>query len=382
MLPNKTELQNSIENEQNKLSPSIKIQSIYEPYYPKIKNELPPLMYDLIEASCMKSSIVYPEYIMSNMLFIGSLITCGRAEYAMPFTFGSTPETVSFRNIISSQLPVSGKTTAINYTLYILDEIKDKWHMKKYGQNIDIQNINDTNYPNNLMDITTQTQLCQDFSEHNNRYLISAYCEHIFYNLNKNKTGHYLTQICKNISFCHQTKNTMYNCINPVFNCVLETDTKTFTQHGNKNKIQHLWYEFLFCCPSYNRKRIPSTKEIIKNSEKAQEIVNNSSDRLANIMLYFESAKKPIIYRFSNECIDFFNTWVQEKNKNLNEEKQLSLQTQFESYVKDIAVILHVLSEHHAVTTIELPTLRLAAELIDGLFRPSAEFMLNITNSK
>lgn len=361
--------------------------SIYKPYYPQVKNELPPLMRDFVEAVGLKSD-AYQEYSIVNMLFIGSLITCGNAKYISPFSFNNTPQPISFRSFILGQSSVSRKTTALKHTRGLLGEIKAKWSAKKYGKNVDSRMIiAGENFPQDLGNINTEARLCQDFDEKSNQYLINDEFGSILKTLKKDHNANlrdYLCMICDNSSFDKKLKkergeNPEYHIINPIFNASVASTPEGFSAYSTEDDATSGYlYRFLFCCPSYSRK-MKSTRDIIKNAEKSQKIVDDVSDRLAEIMLFFESAEKPLIYSFSDECIDFFDEWVQERYKTLNTEKQFSLQARFEAYIRDIAVILHILSERHTVKTIDLPTFQLAAELIDGLFRPSGEFMLDST---
>ena len=361
--------------------------SIYKPYYPQVKNELPALIRDFVEAVSLKSD-AYPEYSIVNMLFIGSLITCGNAKYISPFAFNNKSQPISFRSFILGQSSVSRKTTALKHARGLLGEINAKWSAKKYGKNIDSRMIITGNdFPTDLGNINTEARLVQDFAEKSNQYLINDEFGSILKTLKKDHNANlrdYLCMICDNTTFHKKLKkdrgeNPEYHVINPIFNATVASTPETFASYAAEDDATSGYlYRFLFCCPSYSRK-MKSTKEIIKNAEEAQDIVDYVSDVLSDIMLFFESAVVPSIYSFSDECIDFFDEWVQERYKKLNGEKQFSLQARFESYIFDISVILHILSERHTVKNIELPTFQLAAELIDGLFRPSGEFMLDST---
>ena len=361
--------------------------SIYKPYYPQVKNELPALIRDFVEAVSLKSD-AYPEYSIVNMLFIGSLITCGNAKYISPFAFNNKSQPISFRSFILGQSSVSRKTTALKHARGLLGEINAKWSAKKYGKNIDSRMIITGNdFPTDLGNINTEARLVQDFAEKSNQYLINDEFGSILKTLKKDHNANlrdYLCMICDNTTFHKKLKNDRgdnpeYHVINPIFNATVASTPETFASYAAEDDATSGYlYRFLFCCPSYSRK-MKSTKEIIKNAEKAQDIVDYVSDVLSDIMLFFESAVVPSIYSFPDECIDFFDEWVQERYKKLNGEKQFSLQARFESYIFDISVILHILSERHTVKTIDLPTFQLAAELIDGLFRPSGEFMLDST---
>lgn len=361
--------------------------SIYKPYYPQVKNELPALIRDFVEAVSLKSD-AYPEYSIVNMLFIGSLITCGNAKYISPFAFNNKSQPISFRSFILGQSSVSRKTTALKHARGLLCEINAKWSAKKYGKNIDSRMIITGNdFPTDLGNINTEARLVQDFAEKSNQYLINDEFGSILKTLKKDHNANlrdYLCMICDNTTFHKKLKkdrgeNPEYHVINPIFNATVASTPETFASYAAEDDATSGYlYRFLFCCPSYSRK-MKSTKEIIKNAEEAQDIVDYVSDVLSDIMLFFESAVVPTIYSVSDECIDFFDEWVQERYKKLNGEKQFSLQARFESYIFDISVILHILSERHTVKNIELPTFQLAAELIDGLFRPSGEFMLDST---
>ena len=361
--------------------------SIYKPYYPQVKNELPALIRDFVEAVSLKSD-AYPEYSIVNMLFIGSLITCGNAKYISPFAFNNKSQPISFRSFILGQSSVSRKSTALKHARGLLDEIKTKWSTKKYGKNIDSRMIiTGETFPTDLGNINSEARLCQDFAEKSNQYLINDEFGSILKTLKKDYNGNlrdYLCMICDNTTFHKKLKKergqiSEYHILNPIFNSTVASTPETFASYAAEDDATSGYlYRFLFCCPSYSRK-MKSTKEIIKNSEEAHDIVDYVSDVLGDIMLFFESKVTPVTYSFSEKCIDFFDEWVQKRYKTLNNEKQFSLQARFESYIFDIAVILHILSERHTINTIDLQTFQLAAELIDGLFRPSGEFMLDST---
>lgn len=357
--------------------------SIYKPYYPKVKNDLPPLMRNFIEAVSLKSD-AYPEYSISNMLFIGSLITCGKAKYISPFAFNCTPQPVSFRSFILGQSSISRKTTALKHTRGLFGEIKRKFDEKK-PKNY----YTSVTFPTDLGNINTEARLCQDFSEHNNQFLLYDEFGSILKTLRKDHNANlrdYLCQICDNSSFSKKLKrddrrgdNPEYHITNPIFNASVASTPETFSAYASEDDATSGYlYRFLFCCPSYSRK-MKSTREIIQNAEEAQKLVNGVSDRLADIMVFFDTAENDMVYTFSDECTDYFDTWVKERYTKLNGEKQFSLQARFETYIRDIAVILHILKEKHFVKIIELDTFKLAGELIDNLFRPSGEFMLDST---
>lgn len=361
--------------------------SIYKPYYPQIKDALPALMRDFVESLSLKSD-AYQEYGIVNMLFIGSLITCGSAQYIPPFAYNDTPQPISFRSFILGKSSVSRKSTALKHTRGLLGDIKTKWSVKKYGQHVDSRMvIPSKNFPTDLGNINSEARLCQDFDEKNNQFLIIDEFANNLKAMKKDYNGSlrdYLCLICDNTSFNKKLKkergeNQEYHIINPIFNASVASTPDGFAKYATEDDATSGYlYRFLFCCPSYT-KQIKSMADARKNGEKAKELTNDVSNRLADIMLFFESAEKPMIYQFSDESSNFIGEWAQEKNKKLDEEKQLSLQARFESYILDIAVILHILSECHTVESIDLPTCKLAAELIDGLFRPSGEFMLDST---
>ena len=84
-------------------------------------------------------------------------------------------------------------------------------------------------------------------------------------------------------------------------------------------------------------------------------------------------------YEFSEESEIFLDEWEEKSTKSLTREQQLSLESRLQAYVLDIAVLLHILAGNYDVQTVNEECVILAAEMIDGLFRPSGNFMIDGT---
>ena len=364
--------------------------SIYKPYYDTIKDRLPSVIRTWVDAVSLLTG-AYKEYSIVNLLTIGAILTCGRAKYLE--YHGCTEKRVSFRTFILGQSSISNKTTAIKLAKQLLEKVERDWWGLKWGSAAELPDGNRVDiaptFYADLDAIYTEARLLQDFADNNIRYLIDDESGSQLLSMMKREYNGTLRDVLCKIcdgSDVHKTlkktkKNdaleTDFHIIHPIFNCIIASTPETFQSYARPDDATSGYlYRFLYCTPMYSKKKVLK-QDIRKNRPKFNEIENSVIKELANILKFFE--KSTMTYEFSEESEIFLDEWEEKSTKSLTREQQLSLESRLQAYVLDIAVLLHILAGNYDVQTVNEECVMLAAEMIDGLFRPSGNFMIDGT---
>lgn len=364
--------------------------SIYKPYYDTIKEQLPSVIRTWVDGVSLLTG-AYKEYSVANLLTIGAILTCGRAKYLE--YHGCTEKRVSFRTFILGQSSISNKTTAIKLAKQLLEKVERDWWGLKWGSAAELPDRNRVDiaptFYADLDAIYTEARLLQDFADNNVRYLIDDESGSQLLSMMKREYNGTLRDVLCKIcdgSDVHKTlkktkKNdaleTDFHIVHPIFNCILASTPESFQSYARPDDATSGYlYRFLYCTPMYSKKKVLK-QDIRKNRPKFNEIENSVIKELAKILKFFE--KSTVTYEFSEESEIFLDEWEEKSTKSLTREQQLSLESRLQAYVLDIAVLLHILSGNYDVKTVNDECVTLAAELIDGLFRPSGNFMIDGT---